>query len=113
MGTKKRLQLMAVLNFWEEVSSAFNQDLLDRNWFCTDLAWELQYSWERAEWFIRKYRTEDCNASGYCEWQLALEAVRGDIERQLKVGRLRAERALAQKEDILYIDQRAPLEAKR
>jgi hypothetical protein len=110
METKKRLLLMAILNFWEEVSSAYNQDLLDGDWFCTDLAWELQYAWERAEWFIRKYRTEDQNASGYCEWQMALEAVRGDVERQLKVGRLRAERALARNEDVLYVDQRDPLD---
>lgn len=110
MGTEKRLQLMSVLNFWEEVSSAFNQDLLDRDWFCTDLAWELLYSWERAEWFIRKYRIEDKNAAGYCEWQVALEAVRGDVEKQLKEGRLRAEAALANGEDILKVNQRGPLD---
>ena len=111
MDTEKRLQLMAILNFWEEVSSAYNQDLLDKDWFCTDLAWELQYAWERAEWFIRKYRVEDQNASGYCEWQLALEDVRKDVKRQQEVGRLRAERALARDEDVLYVDQRGSLDS--
>lgn len=110
MDTKKRLQLIAILNFWEEVSSAFNQDFLDNDWFRSDFAWELQYTWERAEWFIRKYRGEDQNALGYCEWQLALEAVRDDLDRQSGVGRRCAERALERGEDILYVSQRDPLE---
>lgn len=110
MESKTRLQLMAVLNFWEQVSSAYNQDFLDNDWFRTDLAWELQYAWERAEWFIRKYRTEDKNALGYCEWQVALESVQGDLNRQSAVGQLRAEAALARNEDILYVGQRDPFE---
>lgn len=105
METKLRLQLMAVLNFWEEVSGAYNQGLLDNEWFGKDFAWELMYNWERAEWFIRKYRTEDRNALGYSEWQRALEAVKSELDLQTRVGEIRAEQALAQKEDILYIDQ--------
>lgn len=109
MQTEDRLQLMAVLNFWEEVSSAYNQDFLDSEWFSTNLGWELLFTWERAEWFLRKYREEDKNAAGYCEWQRALEAVRGDIERQLRDGRKRAERALERKEDILKVSRRTAI----
>jgi hypothetical protein len=110
MPTKRRLQLMAVLNFWEQVSSAYNQDLLDKEWFHTDLAWELQYAWERAEWFIRKYREEDCNASGYCEWQVALETIKASVERQKEDGRRRAEAAMRQGQDLLYVGQRDPVD---
>lgn len=109
METKTRLQLMAVLNFWEAVSSAYNQDLVDREWFRTDLAWELIYAWERAEWFIRKYRVEEKNASGSCEWQVALEDVQGDVTQQINAGEQRAERALARGEDLLAVDQREPI----
>lgn len=112
MKAKTRLQLMAVLNFWEEVSVAYNQGLLDNDWFGRGFAWDLLYNWERAEWFVRKYRTEDKNALGYREWQLALEAVKPELELQSKVGQMRAEQALAQKEDILYIDQPGFLEGK-
>jgi len=111
METKSRLQLMAVLNFWEAVSSAYNQDLLDREWFRTDLAWELIYAWERAEWFIRKYRVEEKNASGYCEWQVALEDVRDDVAQQVAVGEHRADLALSRGEDLLEVDQQEQLEA--
>jgi hypothetical protein len=110
MATKTRLHLMAVLNFWEEVSGAYNQGLLDNDWFGKDFGWELLYNWERAEWFIRKYRTEDQNALGYSEWQRTLEAVKLGLELKSKVGEIRAKQALAQREDILYINQPGPPE---
>lgn len=105
MDVEARLRLVAVLNFWEAVGTAYNHDLLDNDWFRDELAWEMQYSWERAGWFIRKFRVEDRNAAGYCEWQRAWEAVRGDLEQQSAEGSQRLEEALARDEDVLYVDQ--------
>ena len=63
--TKERLQFVAVLNFWEEVASAFNQDFLDNDWFRSDLAYILDDNWQRAAWFIRRYvSTKRSSASG-------------------------------------------------
>jgi hypothetical protein len=100
--TKKRLQVMAVLNFWEEVSSAYNQDLLDKAWFQNDFAWQLMHNWNRAGWFIRCFRTEFEDADFFCDWQIAIEAVRDDLGRQTEDARRRA-REVGPYEDILYV----------
>jgi hypothetical protein len=98
---------MAILNFWEEVASAFNEGLLDGDWFRSNLAWTLEDNWQRASWFIRKYREEDTNASFYCEWQIAVEAVKPSLEKQNAEGKRRAEGAIERKEDLLYVDQKS------
>ncbi len=105
MTMEKRVQLMAILNYWEEVASAYNQDFLDSEWFRTDLAWQLEHNWNRAKWFIRKYRVEEVNAAFYSEWQIALESIKADVERQLDQGRRLAEEALARGEDLLEVRQ--------
>lgn len=103
--TKTRLQVMTILNFWEEVGSAYNQDLLDQRWFRTDLAWLLEQNWERAGWLIRRFRTEDQNAGFFCEWQIAVESVAEDLRLQAEAGRKRATNAASQGDDLLYVDQ--------
>jgi hypothetical protein len=105
MTMEKRVQLMAILNYWEEVASAYNQGLLDNEWFRTDLAWQLEHNWNRAKWFIRKYRIEEVNAAFYSEWQIAFEAVKADLERQFDQGQCLAEEALASGEDLLHVQQ--------
>jgi hypothetical protein len=103
--TKKRLQIMAILNYWEEVASAYNQGLLDAAWFRADLAWQLRHNWDRAGWFILKFRAEDCNAAYYSEWQLAVEAVKDDLGMQYLEGQRRAKEALARGDDLLHVRQ--------
>ncbi len=105
MDTKSRLQIAAILNYWEEVASAYNQDLLDNDWFRTDLAWQLSENWKRAGWFIRMSRREGCNAAICSEWQIACEAVASDLERQRKAGERSASEAIARKEDLLEVPQ--------
>lgn len=105
--TKKRLQVMGMLNYWEQVASAYNQGFLDRAWFRTDLAWLLKHNWDRAGWFIRKFRVEYKNAAFFCEWQKAVEVVGPDLERQREEGEERAREALARGDDLLHFAQRA------
>jgi len=105
LGAAKSIQVMAILNFWEEVASAFNEGLLDDAWFRSNLAWTLEDNWARAAWFIRRYRREDKNASFYSEWQIAVEAVEDDLAEQSAQGRRRAIEALTRSEDLLYVDQ--------
>lgn len=104
LGAAKSIQVMAILNFWEEVASAYNEGLLDDVWFRSNLAWTLEDNWDRAAWFIRRYRCEDKNASFYSEWQLAVEAVEDDLAMQSERGRQRAEEAIAREEDLLHVD---------
>jgi hypothetical protein len=104
-ATSKRLHIIAVLNFWEEVASAYNQNLLDNDWFRTDLAWQLDYNWERVKWFVRKFRCEQENTAFWCEWQVAVKAVKPDLARQEEDGRRRAEAALENGEDLLSVSQ--------
>jgi hypothetical protein len=105
MDAKHRLQVMAVLNYWEEVASAYNQDLLDGAWFRTDLAWQLEHNWGRAGWFIRKFRVEQTNAAFFSEWQIAEAAVRADLEQQQQAGQALAQAALSRGEDLLDVAQ--------
>lgn len=107
MPMKERVQLMAILNYWEEVASAYNQDFLDNEWFRTDLAWQLEHNWNRAKWFIRKYRVEEVNAAFYSEWQIALESIKSDVEHQLDHGCRLAEEAIARGEDLLEVRQQS------
>jgi hypothetical protein len=107
LEARKRLQIMAILNFWEEVAGAFNQDLLDDSWFRTDLAWLLKGNWERASWFIRKFRTEFENAGYFCEWQIAVESVRTDVERQQREG-LKALEAVEDRDPLYAPQKREP-----
>lgn len=101
-GTRRRLEVMAVLNFWEEVASAYNRDFLDEPWFRTDLAWQLLHNWERAEWFIRRYRTEAQDADFFCEWQIAIQSLCFDLKRQSDAARRRA-LTVEPGKDILYV----------
>jgi hypothetical protein len=105
LGAAKSIQILAILNFWEEVASAFNEGLLDDVWFRSNLAWTLEDNWDRAAWFIRRYRHEDKNACFYSEWQLAVEAVQDDLAEQGEQGRRRAAEAIARGEDLLRVDQ--------
>jgi hypothetical protein len=105
MDTKSRLQITAILNYWEEVASAYNQNLLDNDWFRTDLAWQLSDNWERAGWFIRVSRREECNAAICGEWQVACEAVASDLKRQRETGQRSASEALARGDDLLKVPQ--------
>jgi len=101
-GIRRRLEVMVVLNFWEEVASAYNHDLLDRSWFRTDLAWQLSHNWERAEWFIRRYRTEAEDADFFCEWQTAIQALCFDLKQQADAAQRRA-LSVGPGDDILYV----------
>jgi len=103
-GIGRRLDVMAVLNFWEEVASAYNQRLLDNAWFRTDLAWQMMHNWERAEWFIRRYRIEAEDADFFCEWQVAIQSLCAYLARQSYEARHRA-RTVGPREDILYISR--------
>lgn len=105
MDTKKRLQITAILNYWEEVASAYNQDLLDNAWFRTDLAWQLNENWKRAGWFIRKSRRAECNAAICGEWQTACKAVADDLKRQREAGRRAAKEAIDRGDDLLKVPQ--------
>lgn len=102
MGTRRRLEVMVILNFWEEVASAYNHRLLDNAWFRTDLAWQMMHNWERAEWFIRRYRTEAEDADFFCEWQIAIQALCFDLKRQSDEAGRRA-REVEPGKDILYV----------
>lgn len=105
MKTKKRLQITAVLNYWEEVAGAYNQNFLDNGWFRTDLAWQLEDNWRRAGWFIRQDRHTSCNAAICAEWQIAYEDVKADLERQRQAGRETAKKAIERGEDLLEVRQ--------
>lgn len=103
--TSERLHIMAVLNFWEEVASAYNQNLLDNEWFQSDLAWQLTHNWNRSKWFVNKFRTEEENVAFFCEWQVSVKAVTPALEAQAADGRRRAEEALKEGLDLLSVDQ--------
>lgn len=105
--TAERLHIMAVLNFWEEVASAYNQNLLDNDWFRTDLAWQLTHNWNRSKWFVRKFRVEQKNAAFWSEWQVAVGAVEADLKAQEAEGQRRAEATIAEGKDLLAVDQSA------
>jgi hypothetical protein len=62
-------------------------------------------NWDRAAWFIRRYRHEDMNAGFYREWQIAVEVVRPGLEEQDVEGRRLAEEALERGEDLLDVKQ--------
>jgi hypothetical protein len=103
--TSERLHIMAVLNFWEEVASAYNQNLLDNEWFQSDLAWQLTHNWNRSKWFVNKFRTEEKNVAFFSEWQVSVKAVTPALKAQEADGKRRAEEALRQGRDLLTVEQ--------
>jgi hypothetical protein len=103
--TDKRLHIVVVLNFWEEVASAYNQNLLDNEWFQTDLAWQLKHNWDRSAWFISRYRRQANNVNFWSEWQVAVAAVEADLDRQTRDGEQRATEARDDEPELLNVDQ--------
>jgi hypothetical protein len=92
-------------SFWEEVASAYNQNLLDNEWFKTDFAWQIRQSWERAAWFISRYRRKEDNVNFWSEWQVAVDEVKGDLDRQEEDGKARAAKWKDSEPDLLAVDQ--------
>lgn len=94
-----------MLSFWEGAASAYNQNLLDNEWFKTDFAWQMRQSWERAAWFISRYRRKEGNVNFWSEWQVAVDEVKDDLDRQEEDGNARAAKWKDSEPDLLTVDK--------
>jgi hypothetical protein len=71
LSPTEQASFCAVLNFFEEVSAAYNAGLLDEGMMKRMISGYLILIWERAGWFIANAKLRDERT--FCEWGMARE----------------------------------------